>query len=85
MTNERALRITAGCVVLISVVLIYFVSLWWLLLTAFIGLNLLQSGFTNWCPAMWIFEKLGLPISRSCATGSSAKESCCHSDHPDSE
>lgn len=61
MTNERALRLMAGCVVLLSVVLVYFVSPWFLLLTAFVGLNLLQSAFTNWCPAMYIFDKCGLP------------------------
>jgi hypothetical protein len=60
MTIERALRIMAGIVVLISVALAHFVSPWWLLLTAFVGLNLLQSGFTNACPAMAIFKIMGL-------------------------
>lgn len=60
MTVERALRLMAGVVVLVSAALVYFVSPWWLLLTAFVGLNLLQSGFTNWCPAVWFFQKLGL-------------------------
>ena len=50
----------AGTVVLVSVLLVYFVSQWWLLLTAFVGLNLLQSAFTNWCPAMWFFKLAGL-------------------------
>lgn len=77
MTNERALRIMAGCVVLLSAALTRFVSPWWLLLTAFVGLNLLQSGFTNWCPAMWLFDKLGLP-----APGNKNHESsCCHKSH----
>lgn len=81
MTNERALRIMAGCVVLLSAALTYFLSPWWLLLTAFVGLNLLQSGFTNWCPAMWIFDKIGLP--RCCAPASkSAGSSCCSKSHP---
>ncbi|USN98389.1 MAG: DUF2892 domain-containing protein [Phycisphaeraceae bacterium] len=61
MTVERALRLMAGFVVLLSVVLAVFVSQWWLLLTAFVGFNLFQSAFTNWCPAMWIFQKIGLP------------------------
>ena len=61
MTVERALRIMAGAFVLLSVALGYWVSPWWFLFTAFVGLNLLQSGFTNWCPAMAIFRKLGLP------------------------
>lgn len=60
MTIERALRIIAGVMILISVVLTHFVSPWWLLLTAFIGLNLLQSGFTNWCPMMNILRAAGL-------------------------
>lgn len=61
MTVERALRLTAGTFVLLSLALGYWVSPWWLLFTAFVGLNLLQSGFTNWCPAMAIFRKLGVP------------------------
>jgi hypothetical protein len=46
--------------VLLSVGLGWFVSPYWLLLTAFVGANLLQSAFTNWCPAVWIFERIGL-------------------------
>jgi len=60
MTIERALRLLAGIVTLLSVALGYFVSPWWLILTAFVGLNLLQSAFTNTCPAVWIFGKMGL-------------------------
>ena len=60
MTVERALRMMAGAFILLSLALAYWVSPYWLLFTAFIGLNLLQSAFTNWCPAMWIFRKLGL-------------------------
>jgi len=61
MTVERALRLMAGFFVTLSVALGYWTSPYWFLFTAFVGLNLLQSGFTNWCPAMWFFEKLGLP------------------------
>ncbi len=61
MNIERALRLIAGTFVLVSVILAYAVSPWWLLLTAFVGLNLLQSGLTNWCPMVWILEKAGLP------------------------
>jgi Protein of unknown function (DUF2892) len=61
MTVERALRLLAGAFVLLSLALGYWVSPWWFLFTAFVGLNLLQSGFSNWCPAMAIFRKLGLP------------------------
>lgn len=60
MTVERALRLMAGFFVLLSLALGYWVSPYWFLFTAFVGLNLLQSGFTNWCPAMWFFKKLGL-------------------------
>jgi Protein of unknown function (DUF2892) len=61
MTVERALRLLAGAFVLLSLALGYWASPWWFLLTAFVGLNLLQSGFSNWCPAMVVFRKLGLP------------------------
>ncbi len=61
MTVERSLRLLAGAFVLISLALGYWVSPWWFLFTAFVGLNLFQSGLTNWCPAMTIFRKLGLP------------------------
>jgi DUF2892 family protein len=61
MTIERALRALAGFFVLLSVVLGYFVHPAFFLFTAFVGLNLFQSAFTNACPAMWLFRKLGLP------------------------
>ena len=60
MTVERALRLMAGVVVLISVALAHYVSIYWLWLTVFVGLNLLQSAFTNWCPAMSIFRAMGM-------------------------
>lgn len=60
MTVNRALRAMAGVVILVSMALGHWVSEYWYLLTAFVGLNLLQSAFTNWCPAMTIFRKLGL-------------------------
>ncbi len=60
MTIENALRSIAGFFVLVSLALSHYVSPWWLLLTAFVGLNLLQSGFTGWCPMVWILEKAGL-------------------------
>ena len=61
MTVERSLRLLAGALVLLSLALGYWISPWWFLFTAFVGLNLFQSGLTNWCPAMTIFRKLGLP------------------------
>jgi hypothetical protein len=66
MTVERALRLMAGVVVLLSIALAHYVSIYWLLLTAFVGLNLLQSAFTNWCPAMSIFRSIGLKDAGCC-------------------
>ncbi|NOZ12784.1 MAG: DUF2892 domain-containing protein [Acidobacteria bacterium] len=60
MTVNQALRAIAGIVVIISVLLGYFVSPYWYILNGFVGLNLLQSAFTNWCPAMVLFRKMGL-------------------------
>jgi glucan phosphoethanolaminetransferase (alkaline phosphatase superfamily) len=60
MTVERGLRLMAGVMVLISVALTHFISPYWIWLTVFIGLNLLQSAFTNWCPGMAILRGIGL-------------------------
>lgn len=60
MTVERYLRLMAGFFVMLSVALGYYVHPGWFLFTAFVGLNLFQSGFTNWCPAMAILRKLGV-------------------------
>jgi len=60
MTVERALRLAAGIVVLLSLALAHWVSHYWLGLTTFVGLNLLQSAFSNWCLAMSIFRAMGL-------------------------
>jgi len=67
MTVERGLRLMAGVVLLISLALVHFVSTNWLWLTAFVGLNLLQSGLTNWCPAMNILRAMGMKDSGSCS------------------
>ena len=61
MNIDRAVLAFAGMMVLASVALVYFVSPWWLLLTTFVGLNLLQSSVTGFCPAAMVFRKLGLP------------------------
>ena len=61
MTVENGVRIFAGTMVLVSVALVVFVSPWWLLLTAFVGVQLIQSAFTGFCPAAMIFKKLGVP------------------------
>jgi hypothetical protein len=60
MILERSVRLMASVMVLLSIALAHFVSLYWLWLTAFVGLNLLQSVFTNWCPAMSIFRAMGM-------------------------
>ncbi len=60
MTVERYLRGIAGTFVLLSVLLAYYHSPYWLLFTGFVGLNLLQSAFTNWCPMITILKKLGV-------------------------
>ena len=65
MNIDRAVFAFAGVMILASVVLVYLVSPWWLLLTAFVGLNLLQSSVTGFCPAAIVFRKLGL--SSGCA------------------
>ena len=61
MTIERYLRIIAGFFILFSLAMAKIYSPFWLLFTAFIGLNLFQSGFTNWCPMFAILEKIGIP------------------------
>ena len=58
MTINRYLRMAAGFFVLLSLALGYTVSPYWFLFTAFVGLNLLQSAFTDWCPLMSILRKL---------------------------
>jgi hypothetical protein len=60
MTVERGLRLVAGVFVLLSVALALLVSPWWLALTAFVGLNNVQSAFTDGCPMVWVLERLGL-------------------------
>lgn len=59
MNLDRAVMAFAGVMILISALLATFVSPWWLLFTAFIGLNMLQSAFTGFCPAAMFFRKLG--------------------------
>lgn len=60
MDINRWLRLIAGLFVIVSLALGYFVSPWWYLFTAFVGLNLFQSAFTNWCPMMTFLRKLGV-------------------------
>ncbi len=58
MKTESFVRILAGVMILISLTLAHFVSLAWLLLTAFVGVNLIQSAFTGFCPPTWLLNKL---------------------------
>ena len=76
MTVERYVRIFAGFVVMLSLVLgldvsPLFVNKWWLALTAFAGFNLFQSGFTGFCPPAILLKKLGVPES------SASNGRCC--------
>jgi hypothetical protein len=66
MNVERAVRLMAGLIILLSLALAHFFSPNWLWLTTFVGLNLFQSAFTNWCPAMAIFCALGLKDAGCC-------------------
>ncbi len=65
MSIDRAVMAMAGTMVLISLLLAHYVSPLWLWLTAFVGLNLLQSAFTGFCPAAIIFRKLGLKAGQA--------------------
>jgi len=60
MTVERYLRLIGGAFVVLSLALGYWVSQYFYLFTAFVGLNLFQSGFTNWCPMMWFLRRAGV-------------------------
>lgn len=64
--KERIIRAVAGTLVLISVTLAYFVNIYWLGLGAFVGLNLLQSSFTRFCPLELILDKAGIEKGKSC-------------------
>jgi len=59
MSIDRAVMMFAGFMILISLGLGFYVSPWWYLLTAFVGLNLMQASITGFCPAALIFRKLG--------------------------
>ena len=60
MNIDRIVLAFAGSVVLLSVALAHFVSPWWLLLTLFVGANLLQSAFTGFCPLALILRRFGV-------------------------
>ena len=60
MSIDRAVMAFAGFMILLSVALTYYFSPYWLLLTAFVGVNLIQASFTGFCPAAKFFKMLGL-------------------------
>ena len=71
MTIERYIRLMAGFFIMLSLALgvegsPIFLSKWWLAFTAFVGLNLFQSGITNFCPPGFLLKKLGGPEGGSC-------------------
>ncbi|MGQ7793799.1 YgaP family membrane protein [Faunimonas sp. B44] len=63
MTIDRAVMMFAGIMILGSLALGFYVSPYWYLLTAFVGVNLFQASFTGFCPAAFLFKKIG------CRTG----------------
>jgi hypothetical protein len=65
MNVDKAVMAFAGVVVLISAVIIYFISPWGLILTVFVGLNLVQASLTGFCPAAKLFAKFGLPPGKA--------------------
>jgi hypothetical protein len=60
MTIDRAVMAFAGLVILASLAASQFISPYWLLLTAFVGLNLIQASITGFCPAAMLFKRLGV-------------------------
>ena len=73
MTVERALRLIAGAFVAASVLLGIYVNANFLWFTLFVGVNLFQSAFTNWCPMMAILRKGGLPDATARRTSMSVR------------
>ena len=72
MIVDRLIHIFAGSFILLSLALgvpgsPLFASPWWLALTAFVGANLLQFGFTQICPLGWMLNKAGVPEAAPCA------------------
>lgn len=70
MTVDRWIHVFAGTLIVVSLLLgvdasPLFVSRWWLALTAFVGLNLFQYGFTNFCPLGWVLRRAGVPETTS--------------------
>lgn len=60
MSVDRGVLLFAGCMILLSLALAIWVSMYWLWFTAFIGFNMIQSAFTGFCPAAMFLKRLGL-------------------------
>lgn len=60
MNIDKAVLVFAGLVVLVGLVLAQYLSPWWLLLSAFAGLNMIQAAFTGFCPAAVVLRRLGV-------------------------
>jgi len=60
MTIDRAVMAFAGTMILASLALGLLINPYWFLLTGFVGLNLIQSAFTSFCPAAMVLRKLGM-------------------------
>ena len=71
MTVDNGVRVVAGVFVLTSLALGVWVNPYWLLFTAFVGFNLIQSAFTGFCPAAMLLKKLGLKSTEGCCGGKS--------------
>ncbi|MGI1671025.1 MAG: DUF2892 domain-containing protein [Neptuniibacter sp.] len=74
MSLNAALRLMAGVVILVSLGLGTYINPNWFYLTGFVGLNLFQSGFTKWCPAVFIFQKIGLKSETCSSEGMSVNQ-----------
>ena len=76
MTMERIIRMFAGSFILLSLLLAHYHSPNWLWFTTFVGFNLLQSSFTNFCPLEIILRKVGVGTGPCCGT-EKTNSSCC--------
>ncbi len=79
MKMENAIRILAGSMVLVSVALTYWVTPWGLALAAFVGVNLIQSALTGFCPAEHLLARLGVGRGACCSgrPGGEGSKPCC--------
>jgi hypothetical protein len=78
MKMHLIIRRFAGTFILLSLVLAHYHSPYWLWFTAFVGFNLLQSSFTNFCPLEIILKKCGVgPDAGSCGSNDKPRSSCC--------